>query len=70
ALLILPVLIAARHAQSLRQLFIRACLVGVFVSSFGFIAAVATDLPPSGTIALLSALLYLIVTTIKKRKKL
>ncbi|MGB4408515.1 MAG: metal ABC transporter permease [Sphaerochaeta sp.] len=69
ALLILPVLIAARHAQSLRQLFIRACLVGVFVSFFGFIAAVATNLPPSGTIALLSAALYLIVSTIRKRKK-
>ena len=68
ALLILPVLIASRHAQSLRQLFLRSCAVGVFVSFFGFIAAVATDLPPSGTIALLSALLYLLSTKIKKGK--
>lgn len=68
ALLILPVLIAAIGAQSLKQLFIRSCLVGLFVSLFSFIAAVATDLPPSGTIALLSAALYLVVSTIVKRK--
>lgn len=62
ALLILPVLVAAKRAVSLKQLLLLSCLIGLFVSTFGFLLAIATDLPPSGTVALLSALLYLIPT--------
>jgi zinc transport system permease protein len=62
ALLILPVLIAGKRAESLKQLLLYSCLTGLFVSTFGFLAAIATDLPPSGTIALLSALLFIIPT--------
>jgi zinc transport system permease protein len=67
ALLVLPVLIAEIRAQSLKQLYIRSCLTGLFVSVLGFLFAIATDLPPSGTIALLSALFFLIVSKSKKR---
>ncbi|WP_320129190.1 metal ABC transporter permease [uncultured Sphaerochaeta sp.] len=70
ALLILPVLIAAIQAKSLKQLFIRSCLIGLFLSFFGFLGAIVSDLPPSGTIALLSALLYLVVHLLHKRKSL
>ncbi|MGE4452928.1 MAG: metal ABC transporter permease [Sphaerochaeta sp.] len=66
ALLILPVLVAGKRAQSLKQLLLYSCLIGLFVSTFGFLAAIATDLPPSGTVALLSALLFIIPTTHKK----
>ncbi len=62
ALLILPVMVAAKRSASLKQLLLLSCLIGFVVSSFGFLLAVATDLPPSGTVALLSALLYLIPT--------
>lgn len=69
ALLILPVLVASQSVQSLKQLFIRSCLAGVVIALCGFLLAVATDLPPSGTIALLSALLYLGATFKARRKK-
>ena len=67
ALLVLPVLIASIRAQSLKHLYVVSCLAGLFVSVIGFLAAIATDLPPSGTIALLSALLFLIVSKTKTR---
>lgn len=70
ALLILPVLVADKRAQSLKSLLQYSCLIGFFVSSFGFLAAIATNLPPSGTIALLSALLYLIPTSHTKGSSL
>ncbi len=66
ALLILPVLVAGKYATSLKKLLVSSCLIGAFVSTFGFLTAIATDLPPSGTIALLSALLFLIPTSKKK----
>jgi zinc transport system permease protein len=66
ALLILPVLVAGKRAESLKQLLLYSCFTGLFVSTFGFLVAIATDLPPSGTIALLSALLFIIPTTHKK----
>jgi zinc transport system permease protein len=67
ALLVLPVLIAAVGSQSLKQLFFRSCLLGLLISVVGFTGAVITNLPPSGTIALLSALLFLTVSRPKKR---
>jgi zinc transport system permease protein len=70
ALLVLPVLIAAVKAQSLKQLFLRSCLLGLGISVFGFLGAIMTDLPPSGTIAMLSALLFLFISLSKKRNHL
>lgn len=66
ALLILPVMVASKRATSLKQLLWYSCLTGLFISTLGYLLAVATDLPPSGTIALLSALLYLAPTSHKK----
>lgn len=66
ALLILPVMVGSKRAASLKQLIGFSCLTGLFISTFGYVLAVATDLPPSGTIALLSALLYLAPTSHKK----
>lgn len=60
ALLILPVLVAGKRSQSLKQLLIFSSVIGLAVSLFGFLLAVITNFPPSGTVALLSALLYLI----------
>lgn len=70
ALLILPVMIAGKRSNSLKQLIVTSCLAGLIISTFGFMAAIATDLPPSGTIALLSALLYLIPISSKKGNQL
>ncbi len=67
ALLILPVLVAGKRSQSMKQLLLFACLAGFFVSVFGFLLALVTNFPPSGTVALLSALLYMIPTS-KKHK--
>ncbi|MGE4583937.1 MAG: metal ABC transporter permease [Sphaerochaeta sp.] len=67
ALLILPVLVADKRSNSLKQLFLRSCLFGLGVSLFGFLFAITTDMPPSGTIALLSALLYLLPPISKKQ---
>ncbi|WP_298504063.1 iron chelate uptake ABC transporter family permease subunit [uncultured Sphaerochaeta sp.] len=68
ALLILPVMVGSKRATSLKQLLWYSCLTGLFISTFGYLLAVATDLPPSAAIALLSALLYLIPTSRKKGK--
>ena len=70
ALLILPVMIAGKRSHSLKQLVITSCLIGLTISTLGFLAAIATDLPPSGTIASLSALLYLIpISSLKGKNK-
>ena len=66
ALLILPVMIAGKRSHSLKGLLIASCLMGLTISTLGFLAAIATDLPPSGTIALLSALLYIVPKSKKK----
>ncbi|HBO35443.1 MAG TPA: ABC transporter permease, partial [Sphaerochaeta sp.] len=68
ALLILPVMVGSKRATSLKQLLWYSCLTGLFISTLGYLLAVATDLPPSAAIALLSALLYLIPTSRKKGK--
>lgn len=67
ALLILPVLVASKRSESLKQLVITSCIIGFLVSTLGYLLAVYTDMPPSGTIALLSALLYPIPNLIKRR---
>ena len=66
ALLILPVLVASKRSESLKRLVLSACIIGFFVSTLGYLLAIYTDMPPSGTIALLSALIYPI-PTFKKR---
>lgn len=58
ALLILPVLIAARGAQGLKQLFVRSSLIGLALSISGYIVALVWNLPVSGVLALMSAVLY------------
>jgi zinc transport system permease protein len=65
ALLILPVLtsssfIAKDKNQSVKKLFIVSSLSGLVLSALGYILAVAINFPPSGTIALLSGIAYLI----------
>jgi len=66
ALLILPVLVASKRSESLKRLVLSACIIGFFVSTLGYLLAIYTDMPPSGIIALLSALIYPI-PTFKKR---
>lgn len=66
ALLILPVMVAGKKAASLKQLVWKSCILGLVISTSGYLLAVATDLPPSGTIALVSALLYLMPSLKKK----
>ncbi len=66
ALLILPVMVASKRATSLKQLLLLSCTAGLCISTIGYLSAVATNLPPSGAIALLSALLYLIPSSPKK----
>jgi len=66
ALLILPVMVGSKRAASLKQLLWYSCLTGLFISTLGYVLSVATDLPPSAAIALLSSLLYLIPTSRKK----
>ncbi len=68
ALLVLPVLVASKHSQSLKSLMLLSCGVGLLVSFLGFLLAVATDLPPSATIAILAAILYIVPTTSKLGK--
>jgi zinc transport system permease protein len=61
-------MVGSKRATSLKQLLWYSCLTGLFISTLGYLLAVATDLPPSAAIALLSALLYLIPTSRKKGK--
>lgn len=68
ALLILPVLVASKHSQSLKNLLLLSCAVGLFVSFLGFLLAVATDLPPSASIAMMAAVLYIVPIKPKQGK--
>lgn len=61
ALLLLPVIIALKRANSLKQLFIYSSVLGGVIALFGFVLSIIVDTPPSSTIALLAGLLYIII---------
>ena len=75
ALLILPVLCASSFLHcfvkksSVKKLFILSSVVGFIMSFIGYLLAVALDWPPSGVIALISGVMFIIISIIKWIKK-
>jgi zinc transport system permease protein len=70
ALLILPVLIAARVSSGSRQLFMFSAITGLILSIGGYFLSLFWDFPLSATIALLAAVFYALTSFSKGSKKL
>jgi len=58
ALLFLPVITATRFVKSLKGLFWLSALVGLLVAFFGYLLALALNLPPGASVAIVSSALY------------
>ena len=75
ALLILPVLCASSFLHcfikksSVKKLFTLSSVIGFIMSLIGYLLAVALDWPPSGVIALISGVMFIIISIIKWIKK-
>lgn len=67
ALVVLPVLGASKNVKSLKSMFIRSSATGLFLSAAGYFTALATNLPVSGILAILAAVVYLINLAIARK---
>jgi zinc transport system permease protein len=80
SLLILPVLCASaflsltKSLRGIKKLFVLSCFIGFVFSFGGFFVSLAFDTPPAATIALMTGLLYTVLTLMvncqKKHKEL
>lgn len=58
ALVVLPVVAAGKKARGLKDLFIRSSVTGALLSLVGYLLALVLNLPVSGVLAVLSVLLF------------
>lgn len=58
ALLILPAVIASKNSRSLKEVFIRSSVTGLLMALSGYFAALLLNIPVSGVIAVLTAILF------------
>ena len=76
ALLILPALPAMRNSRSLKEVFYKSSIYGLFLSITSYLISLILNLPPSGVLSVLSALffilniLYRIIKRIRRKKLL
>jgi len=68
ALLILPVVVALKISNGVKELFVKSSLIGFFASATGFIASLAFDIPPSAAISLMAVIIYFIIPERRKQK--
>ena len=55
ALLLLPAIVASFFAKSTKQMFLTACIIGLFSAFVGFLLSLALDIPASSAVTLVSA---------------
>ena len=58
ALVVLPVIVVSKNASSLKKLFVRSSLTGLCLSVVGYFISLWLNLPVSGVIAVLAALIF------------
>ena len=69
ALLLLPAIVGLRLGRSLKQTFLISSLTGGGIACIGFILGLWLDLPISGAVTLVSAVIYGIVELVTRRKR-
>lgn len=75
ALLVLPVITAARFISrctsgGLLSLFVCSAVCGFIISAAGFILAVACNVPPSSTVALVSTILFFVSGRLPRQQRI
>lgn len=67
-LLVLPVVGVEKKAESLKELFIKSSLTGLFLSLAGYFLALLFNLPISGTLALLAVSAYVFNSVFRRKR--
>lgn len=67
-LLVLPVVGVEKKAESLKELFIKSSLTGLFLSLAGYFLALLFNLPVSGTLALLAVSAYVFNSVFRRKR--
>ncbi|MDR1525376.1 MAG: metal ABC transporter permease [Tannerella sp.] len=67
ALLLLPALIAAFHAKSLREALVWSSLWGGLFATGGFFLALVFDIPASSAIAALASIVFVVIFIIRRK---
>lgn len=67
-LLVLPVVAVEKKAESLKELFIKSSLSGLFLSLAGYFLALLFNLPVSGTLALLAVSAYVFNSVFRRKR--
>lgn len=69
SILLVPAIISTIVAKSVKGSFLLASLIGLITALLGFFISIRFDFPVSGSIAIVSALIFVILYLIKGKKK-